>query len=207
MNISTRDIIFGYGQWVTERMEAGFSGYFMTFMFNPLPGSGRSRKQLMEDEVSRTYAKLLTRIFRDPNKEKIERWPMWLASPDMPVFKHSGNNIHDVTINDGMHYHAIALVPPENRLGMDLKDFLDENPKLLAGRNRYLSRIHVEPISDRPEYVTDYALKALKTGAAGSDDLLILPETHSERPNRTRWERKQAKVDGAKRRLNVKKDR
>ena len=39
---------------------------------------------------------------------------------------------------------------------------------------------HVEPITEKAAYVTDYAIKGLKSGRNSDDDLLIFPYSRSE---------------------------
>jgi len=50
--------------------------------------------------------------------------------------------------------------------------------KYLVGN---LREIGVAPITEQPEYVTEYGMKALKRGFS-EDDVLILPRTLSELP-------------------------
>jgi hypothetical protein len=202
MKISSEDVVEAYGAFVADRIETGFDAHLLTFMFNPLPGNMASRRQLMMEEVRATYYKGLTRWFhRHPDKAPRHDWPVWIASPDLPVSKQHKDTYRNLAVNDGLHLHAIAVTPPVWRSGEpDFPDFIDENQPLWAGEDRNLFRVHCEPINSRPEYVVGYGLKAISNGVMPMDDLLILPDATSERPTRTRWERQQAKVDGECRR-------
>ena len=55
MSSMTGSIINAYGSWATEYMDQGWSGYFVTFMFDPLRGSTQGMALQMEKEVERVY--------------------------------------------------------------------------------------------------------------------------------------------------------
>src|SRR4051812_10304744 len=64
-----REIIYGgYGSMVKERLEQGWEGYLISFMFSQIRGSRSSVIHQMGREVERVYATVLTRIIRDPRK-------------------------------------------------------------------------------------------------------------------------------------------
>lgn len=198
-------VLDGYGQWVRERVESGFEPYLLTFMFNPLPGNQSAKRALMLAEISRTYDKINTRWFhRRPRKLPLDRHPLWIAAPDLPVFKYDKNNYRDAAVNDGLHYHAIALTPQLGmRKPMLFNDFIDSRQKLWTGEDRFLFRIDCRPITYAEKYVTDYVLKAVKNGDMAFDDIQIFPLSESERPKRTKWERLLAKVEGEQNRRTL----
>src|SRR5829696_5658998 len=78
----------GYGGMARERLEEGWDGYLITFMFKSLRGSRASVIRQMEREVERVYATILTRIIREPRKHPISELPLWIVCPDFPVPKH-----------------------------------------------------------------------------------------------------------------------
>jgi hypothetical protein len=86
-----------------------------------------------------------------------------------------------VTINDGLHWHGLALVNP---LALKLQARLDEHIK--ANLGKYLvgstREIDVKPITHEPEYVTGYGLKSLKTRFS-TDEIVIFPRSVSELPS------------------------
>lgn len=204
-----KTVIDAYGDMVTERIVMGFKAYLLTFMFNPLDGTKTIKKQMMEDEITATYYKMLTRMFRHPKNVPTNFKPMWIASPDLPVRKYNKDNYRDLVVNDGLHYHVIALIPLKTRLKQDLCDFIDINQSLYSGYvkdegyTRYIHRLHCEPIKDNHAYVTSYGLKAIENGVMPPDDLLILPHSKHEYSSRTKWERQKAKIDGSKRRRQI----
>lgn len=191
-------VLDGYGQWVRGRVDSGFKPYLMTFMFNPLPGSPSAKRDLMLAEISRTYDKIRTRWFhRCPRKLPLQFHPMWIAAPDLPVLKSDKDSYRDVAVNDGLHYHAIALTPPLGfRKRIPFDDFIDSNQRLWTGEDRNLFRIDCRPITHDLEYTTKYALKGAKNVDRSSDAVQVFPLSESERPKRTRWERLLAKVEG-----------
>src|SRR5262249_53554876 len=108
--------------------------------------------------------------------------PQVIFSPDLPVPRRSKVRLRDVTINDGLHWHGLALINP---LAPKIQEPLDVHinsnlRKYLAGSIR---RIDVKPITHEPEYVTGYGMKSLKRNSFSNDDILIFPRTVSELPS------------------------
>ena len=102
--------------------------------------------------------------------------------PDLPVYKHEKKSIQDVSINDGLHYGGIALTSPISRCRTSLDDhFTDDQEKYLSKK---LERIFVKPITHSHNYVTDYVMKAIKNGRMSEEDIVILPRTISELPDK-----------------------
>jgi hypothetical protein len=80
-------IIEAYGEYFEEYIRHGWSGYFLTFMFNQLRGNRDGLLRQMESEVERVYATLLTRVVRDPTHEKNkDLLPRWIICPDLDEF-------------------------------------------------------------------------------------------------------------------------
>jgi hypothetical protein len=151
----------GYGRMVTERLEEGWEGYLITFMFKSLRGSPASVMRQMEREVERVYATLLPRIIREPGKHPISELPLWVVCPDFPVPKHSKKNLRDVTINGGSHMQGSALIPPWNRMNCGLDEHFEQSQSLYVRPEHSLARVHAVPITSNPAYVTEYALKSI----------------------------------------------
>ena len=87
-----------------------------------------------------------------------------------------------MVINDGLHVHGIVVA---NRLGRILEPLnihLERNlEKYLTGNLRH---IDVQPISRTPGYVTGYGMKGLKRPTFSMDNILVLPRTLRELPDR-----------------------
>lgn len=197
-NIPKSILLDAYGEWARERVERGFKPYLMTFMFNPLPGNSRAQRNTMLAEISRTYDKINTRWFhRKPDKLRVDCHPLWLTAPDLPVFKQDKDTYRNVAVNDGLHYHVIALTPPLGfRKPIPFDDFIDSHQRLWTGEDRQLFYIECRPITYDLEEATAYALKGIKNVREFADDLQIFPMSESERPKRTKSERLLAKVEG-----------
>jgi hypothetical protein len=83
--------------------------------------------------------------------------------------------------------HGIGLMPPVSRMkeGLDRHFVREQGLYVRAGG---LMRVHAEKITSRPGYVTEYAFKALRSGRADFDDLVILPRPRDQVPVRDAWE-------------------
>src|SRR3954469_1749008 len=170
----------GYGSMVKERLEQGWDGYLISLMFNRVRGSRLNVIRQMEREVERVYATVLTRIIRDPRKVPILALPLWVVCPDYPIPKHAKQDLRYVTVNDGLHMHGIALIPPWNRMNEQFERHFEMYQELYVRQGYPLHRVHAVPITTDPGYVTAYALKAVQRRRLDFDNVLILPRTHSE---------------------------
>src|ERR1022692_204175 len=118
-----RLIVEGYGQWIREKIDQSWEAYILTITFNQIPGSRSSMLNQMKLELESVYATMLSRIVRCPMSAKnAERLPIWIGSPDFPVPKYQKQSLRNVTVNDGLHYHAICLISPDSRLKESLED-------------------------------------------------------------------------------------
>ena len=71
----------------------------------------------MTDEIERVYATLVTRVVRKPRSPKsADRLPVFVGFADLPVAKRERKQLREVTLNDGLHYHGILLMPGRSRL-------------------------------------------------------------------------------------------
>jgi hypothetical protein len=184
VDINPQLIIAGYQQLVEQKIEEGWKGYLLTVVFKQLSGSRSAMIAQTADEVERLYRTMLTRIVRNPKSpDRIGKLPIWLGSPDLPVFKTNKSSLAEVTINDGLHYHLIALIPPRSRLADDLVDHVRDQQALYAKAGRRVMRLDAVGIETRPAYVTDYALKSLSRRRFGSDEMLIFPRSRHELPD------------------------
>jgi hypothetical protein len=177
-------MITAYCNWVleiTEESEAIWDAYILTFMFKQIRGDRRHQLQSMLKEVERVYAKSLTHIIRRPlARSQAHRLPVWICCADMPVPKHEKQSLAAVTINGGLHLHALALVPNESRLRVGFDAHLKRHQQHYAPFSSHLNRVHGRLITETPGYVTGYVMKSLRTGRSSYDDVLVLPRLKSE---------------------------
>jgi len=174
--------------------ERGFTPYMVSFMFRLRALDGRFKDQMMRDEICRVYARFTTECLRYPwSEHNRDRKPKLFACPDWAVGKRRKKNRVFLLPDEGPHWGSILLVPPRNRLKTGVKDhFESDRREAYIGPRSPLSRIHVEPISYGVELSTEYVLKSLVRRRCTSDDLLILPWSTSERPQRRNAEAKSA---------------
>ena len=143
----------------------GWNAYLVTFMFHQIFPDGRREVRLkaMQDNICRFYSNLVTRVVRKPNSPlDLHKRPRMLAAPDYPVFKHTKIGIDAATINDGLHVHAILVVPLKSRLRQDVPTHVDQKPYLYV--KSPLRSIHFEPIENNFKRVTHYMMKSVKRG-------------------------------------------
>ncbi len=177
--ITNADLINGYTQMITDRIDEGWDPYLLTFMFNEIGGSPRRVGNVMAKEVERVYATLLPRIVRKPRSvTNAGKLPMWISCRDFPVPKRDRQTVRDVIVNDGQHYHAISLMPPASRL----EESLDDHFYYEQGRYTRdpLFRIDAVRIDANPAYVARYLMKSLERGRIDPDQILVLPRSFSE---------------------------
>jgi hypothetical protein len=183
--ITPKEILQGYGAWIKEQMNAGWDGYLMTFMFDHISGSSQEKKRVMQKELLKVYGKLASRVVRKPRSENFAHLlPRGVFFPDIPGLKTSEQPLGDVTINDGIHFHGIIVLPQNSRLKDPLDNHFREKKRMYLRRTK-ISRIHVRPIVSDELFVTDYAGKAVKRGRFSDDEILILPRTIKELPQKT----------------------
>src|SRR5260370_6400529 len=112
--IQVKQHISAYGGRVREILESGWSGYLMTFLFNPLKGSQVQMNREMRSEIEGLYGSLLTRLIRRPHSVDARK-PVLLTFPDWPVPKKQKKSLSELTTNGGLQHHAILLVAPADR--------------------------------------------------------------------------------------------
>lgn len=181
-HLTGKQLIEALGAYVEEHVANGREAYLLTFKFRHIMASEATRRRIMEREVERVYASLLPRFFRHPNRASTKgKLPIWIGSFDRPVFKHTKLSVRDVTVNDGLHVHMIALFHPERRFGTSISDFIAENPRIYLRIDCELMALHVEPIETNATYVTEYALKYLKRDfKLAQDGMIYLPRPSSQ---------------------------
>ena len=196
-----RLILEELGKWILQCENEGWTSYLLTFMFNHLRGKRASIIRQMSKELERFYSTLITRTVRNPRSPRVQEFlPKLIAYPDLPVYKHKKDGLDAVTINDGLHFHAIVLIPPVcqfNRLREPLDEHVRLNSDLYLGRLRKtiqvgndeyqtkltserLQRIHVQPTTFSTAGHATYGLKGIKGKEIPYDELLILPRTLNE---------------------------
>jgi hypothetical protein len=173
------ELILAYGTWVWDFMDKGWKAYLVTFMFNQLPGGREAIIRQMTRSIEETfYPQLVKRVVR---KTRSHNWldvrPILICCPDVPAFKYRKKvYMPDLATNDGLHLHAIILIPPEARgklWNAGLIRHIASEQHIYVGCNPKLQRIQVERIQSNPahprykkgpQFTTGYALKAARKG-------------------------------------------
>lgn len=178
-------LVKGYSQMIREHIKLGKEASFVNFMFNQIPGGIERQKGVMTREVRRVHDILARNIVRKPSSAACKHLrPAFVGCHDFPVMKHEKQCVSTFTVNGGMHFNAIVLVPPPviwtwdrgaeklPRAGWNTS--LEEHFHMKARFyvNSTLYRIHVTPVEEGT--MADYALKAFKSWRVSSDDILVL---------------------------------
>ena len=172
-------------KWTIEYLNLRWEAYFVTFLFRHIPGPAPEKIRQMQEEMSRFYGKLASWVVRKPRSPEFAHLlPRGVFFPDGPCYKREKQALRDVSINNGLHFHGIILVPTKSRLKVPFLQHLRDK-KRTYGRG-YLLKTHAEPIWDEQRFVADYAGKAVKRGRTSYDDVLILPKTGKELAQDTR---------------------
>ena len=181
-------IVSAYSHFIREKIDdGGLQPYFLNLMFNHIPGGPTARQSEMISQVDRVHSILTRHMVRMTDAENWRHLrPIFIGCIDMPVWKHKKVSVRSLVVNDGMHFNAVALVPPptfldlpikhqfllwgrQSRLKVRLDQHFRENERFY--RNDVLDRIHVTPITEGT--MADYALKAFKHGRIAADSVRI----------------------------------
>ena len=177
-NPTTDQIIAAWKEYAVNLIDnEGRVPYLVTMMFKHIPGPQRTRMNIMMRDIERIYGRAATRCVRNPRApSQVARLPIWLVFPDYPVWKkRRKQSIHDVTVNDGLHYHIMIFIHPQSRLKETFQMHLVDWQGLYARPEHPLDRIEAEEIDHDPDYVLGYLAKSVRRFRFGASDILILP--------------------------------
>ncbi len=179
-------IIDGYGQMLSDRLADGWSAYLVSVVFQHLSGSRQVVLNRMKDEVQRVYSTLVTKVHKRPRTAPIDKLPVLIGVADLPVFKWNGTKA-STSCNDGLHFHAILMLPPTSRLKESVVEHFQSNADRSLGPRELVERIHVKPITHDYQRVVDYVFKAVINRRIPYEEaLLVLPRARSELAARER---------------------
>ncbi len=181
--INRRKHIQGYVSFIKDRIFQEWVPTFLTFQFQQLPGKANAVLEQMKKDIETVYRKLVPRIQRFPTTRLgSQNVPIILSCADLPVFKRRKGSLADVSINDGLHHHGIALLPPKSRLKTDLVSHLAQEQGLYLRGSR-LASIFAESIDENVERAVQYAFKGISSGRIDYDNaFLVFPRALSELP-------------------------
>jgi hypothetical protein len=163
-----------------------WNAYLITFVFNNLPGSTEGKLWQMNKEIEHFYTNLITRVIRKPKQQaNLERCPRLVAFPDLPVYKENKSALSEVTINDGLHFHGVLLLPIKSRLKSELGRHIAVNKSLYFGNHGKLRDIHAKNITFNQQRVAGYVFKLWKRNPEFAEWLTVLPRSQSELAQQT----------------------
>jgi hypothetical protein len=175
------DLVDGYTQMVTDRVYDGCRLYLMTFLFRQLPGPRGAVLDRMKDEVQRVYSTLLTRVVRRPKTALTDALPVLIGVADLPAYKRNRASAPMISCNDGLHLHALVLMPAASRLTGSLADHFEANVDMYTGPQNSIQRIDVRPVTDGHSRVVDYVFKTVLNRRLCYDEaVLVLPRVRAE---------------------------
>jgi len=175
-----QDIVNGFTRMVTDKLADGWSAYLVTVAFRHLPGQRHGVLNRMKDEVTRLYSTLVTRVHRKPKTAPTDELPVLVALADLPVFKWDRAK-SPTSCNDGLHFHAILMLPAASRLREPLIEHFRSNADLYAGPRKLVDQIHVVQVTHDPHRVVDYVFKSVLSRRIPYDEaILVLPRTRRE---------------------------
>jgi hypothetical protein len=135
----------------------------------------------MMDELQRVYSTLVTRIHRKPRTASPDTLPILIGAADLPVYKRNPSSSPLVNCNGGLHFHALLLVPPATRLGLQVEEHFRDNKDMYLGGLRLIESLVVRPVTDSHERVVDYVFKTVLRGRVSYDEgILLLPRARRE---------------------------
>jgi hypothetical protein len=174
-------LVAGYTEIVLDRVRRGWSCHLLTNLFPQLPGPRPAVMNRMKDQAQRMYSILVTRINRKPSSATIDELPILIGAVDLPVAKNSPSTGPLVRCNDGLHFHAVLLIPRHSRLKTSLAEHFEQHSAHYTGSGTRIQRIHVKPVVESHERVIDYVLKTITNGRLSYDDaMLVLPRARQE---------------------------
>ena len=173
------DIIGAYAQMLTDRAVGSSQLYLLTLTFNQLVGNQSAIRRQMVDEVERVYATILKFTLRNPRNKQLDELPLWVGCPDWPTATSGTQKMRQLVPNDGMHEHIVACHQRFKR-GETLEEHLSDRQKDYSGFEKSIFQLDCRPITETPEYVTDYVLKSYKRHKVEADEIMVMPRHRDE---------------------------
>jgi hypothetical protein len=169
-----------YTGWLEQHIASGYEPFYINFMFHPIHGPPSQVLHLMKTAIcDGFYATFCTRFARNPlSKSQQKNLPRLILAPDRPVYKRNKLSLNDVTINQGLHYNGLLLIPPVSRCPDSAADLIAKNHDHY--RKDGIDRIDVTPIDRNPGRIVDYTFKTVNRLKASWDDMIVLPRTIDE---------------------------
>lgn len=174
--------IDGITSFIQERIDAGYKPYFLTFMFSQLNGNRQTILTQMHRQIERFNSQLVTRVHRSPNSNSaINNLPILIGFADLPkIFKKTKRPLIDVITNDGLHFHAILLMPTKSRIKGSFIDHIKQNQNVYV-HDSSLNRIDILGVDRTLRDLVGYTFDAFENGRISWDEgFMLFPKSASE---------------------------
>ncbi|MCJ2049080.1 hypothetical protein [Methylobacterium sp. J-070] len=188
LSFRNRQTVEAFEAWVDNLITNHFwQGWIVTFMFEEMKLSEIKTKAVMQEEVIIFFKKLCTRFHRKPDSSVAYNViPRLIGCPDFPVFKHNKEGFRLTAPNRGLHFGSILMHPlmaysRACRLRQPLDQHVEENKHTYCNRKSRIDRIDLAPIFHTPSEATSYTLKSLYNNKITTDEILLLPQSKSEK--------------------------
>ena len=183
--VATSILIPGLEEWILDHASSDWwSPFYVNFMFEPLVGPEKVVLAQMRRAIEKFYGRFSTQFDRDPRAARSQMHiPRFLLFPDKPVPKREKASIREISMNaGGLHYNGPMMIPRQSHFQGCVIDHLQEEQQTYTRHG--ISRIHAKPIYGDSRRLSVYACKTIKWNRADHDDILVLPRSVSELPDR-----------------------
>lgn len=168
--------------FIQERIDDGYKPYFLTFMFSQLNGNRQTILTQMHRQIERFNSQLVTRVHRYPNSiSAINNPPILVGFADLPkILRKTKKPLVDVITNDGLHFHAVLLMPSKSRIKGSFIDHIKQNQHVYI-HGSSLDRIDVLEVDRTLRDLVGYTFDAFENGRISWDHgFMLFPKSQSE---------------------------
>lgn len=137
--------------YINDQVARGYEPYLVTFPFAQLRGGEMARLDQMKKRVEEFRDRVCARTYRYPGKPVNKDWPPIMVVVPETSWANAATmkEVRLARPNDGLHIHAILLIPPGNRFKPNFLQAFEEKKRSLYLQQRDILRdIHVKPIRD-----------------------------------------------------------
>ena len=105
--------IAGYSAMIEENM-FGRVPHYINFMFHSIPGSRKTKLEVMKRDVTRAHGLLMRSTIHklDSTNWQASR-PIFIGCPDLPVIKRQKQHVRNFMVNDGLQSWTRKFEQPD----------------------------------------------------------------------------------------------
>lgn len=178
--MNDRNLIKAWEAWISESIkDRNMRSYFITFQCRNMNCSDQLIMERMHKEMETFYGRLLVRAAKSRSLRR-KHPPRMFGAFDRPVNKKAVKQSATWLVNDGLHGHAMALMPVEGTFEGLLKKHIDERLNEYLRYMPYLISIDVLPIRETPERISNYFLKSIYRNRFSIDTVFVFPYSSAD---------------------------